>query len=49
MTPVHLNQYDPMVQMAHPEFDHYSASADDAMSLLAEFIKSSSPISIMDE
>ena len=48
MTPVHLNQYDPMVQMAHPEFDPYSASADDAMSLLDELIKSGSPIKIME-
>ena len=38
-----------MVQVAHPEINPYSASADDAMSLLAELIESSSPISITDE
>jgi hypothetical protein len=34
--------------MAHPEFDPYSASAEDAMSLLDVLIKSSSPITMMD-
>jgi hypothetical protein len=33
--------------MAHPEFDPYSASADDAMSLLDALIKSSIPITKM--
>jgi hypothetical protein len=37
-----------MVQMAHPEFDPYSASSEDAMSLLDELIKTSSPITRMD-
>lgn len=48
MALVHLDKDDPMVKMAHPEFDPYSASADDAMSLLYELIKSSSPITTMD-
>ena len=39
---------DPMVKMAHPEFDPYSASSKDAMSLLDELIKTSSPITRMD-
>ena len=47
MALVHLDKDDPMVQMAHPEFDPYSASADDAMSLLDALIKSSSPITKM--
>jgi hypothetical protein len=47
MALVHLDKDDPMVQMAHPEFDPYSASADDAMSLLEDLIKSSSPITPM--
>jgi hypothetical protein len=44
MALVYLNKDDPMVRMAHPEFDPYSASADDAMSLLDKLIQSSSPI-----
>jgi len=44
MALVYLDKDDPMVIMAHPEFDPYSASADDAMSLLDRLIKSSSPI-----
>lgn len=48
MALVHLDKYDPMVRMAHPEFDPYSASADEAMSLLERLIKSSSPITMMD-
>ena len=47
MALVHLDKDDPMVQLAHPEFDPYSASADDAMSLLNELIKSGSPITKM--
>jgi hypothetical protein len=47
MALVHLDKDDPMVQMAHPEFDPYSASADDAMSLLDSLIKSGSPIKKM--
>ena len=48
MALVHLSKDDPMVQMAHPEFDPYSASSKDAMSLLDELIKTSSPINRMD-
>jgi hypothetical protein len=36
-----------MVQMAHPEFDPYTATSKDAMSLLDELIKTSSPIASM--
>ena len=48
MALVHLSKDDPMVKMAHPEFDPYSASSKDAMSLLDELIKTSSPITRMD-
>jgi hypothetical protein len=48
MALVHLSKDDPMVKMAHPEFDPYSASSKDAMSLLGELIKTSSPITHMD-
>ena len=48
MALVHLDKDDPMVQLAHPEFDPYSASAEDAMSLLDVLMKSSSPITMMD-
>jgi len=48
MALVHLSKDDPMVKMAHPEFDPYSASSNDAMSLLGELIKTSSPITHMD-
>lgn len=41
---VQLSKDDPMVQMAHPEFDPYSASSKDAISLLDELIKTSKPI-----
>ena len=44
MALVHLSKDDPMVQMAHPEFDPYSASAKDALALLDELIKTSKPI-----
>jgi hypothetical protein len=37
-----------MVQMAHPEFDPYSATAKDAMALLNALVKTSSPIGSMD-
>jgi hypothetical protein len=47
MALVSLDKDDPMVQMAHPEFDPYSASADAAIALLDQLIKSSSPITIM--
>ena len=44
MALVHLSKDDPMVQMAHPEFDPYSASSKDALSLLDELIITSKPI-----
>ena len=46
MALVYLSKDDPMVQMAHPEFDPYSASAKDAMFILDELIKTGSPISM---
>ena len=45
MALVHLSKDDPIVQMAHPEFDPYSATAKDAIALLDALIKTSSPIS----
>ena len=48
MALVYLSKEDPMIQMAHPEFDPYSASANDAMSLFDDLIKSSSPIVLRD-
>ena len=44
MALVQLSNDDPMVQMAHPEFDPYSASSKDALALLDELIKTSKPI-----
>ena len=44
MALVHLSKDDPMVQMAHPEFDPYSASSKDALVLLDELIITSKPI-----
>jgi len=44
MALVYLSKDDPMVQMEHPEFDPYSASAKGAMSLLEELIETSTPI-----
>ena len=44
MALVHLSKDDPMVQMAHPEFDPYTATSKEAMSLLEELIKTSIPI-----
>ena len=44
MALVQLSKNDPMVQMAHPEFDPYSASSKDALALLDELIKTSKPI-----
>ena len=44
MALVHLSKDDPMVRMAHPEFDPYTATSKEAMSLLDELITSSSPI-----
>jgi hypothetical protein len=45
MALVHLSKDDPMVQLAHPEFDPYSATSKDAISLLDALLKTSSPIS----
>jgi len=44
MALVHLSKDDPMVRMAHPEFDPYTATSKHAMSLLDELIKTGSPI-----
>ena len=44
MALVYLSKDDPMVQMAHPEFDPYKASAKDAFLILDELIKTGSPI-----
>jgi len=48
MALVHLSKDDPMVQMSHPEFDPYSATSKDALALLDELIKTSSPIVTME-
>ena len=47
MALVQLSINDPMVQLAHPEFDPYSASSKDAIRIIDELIKSSSPIETM--
>jgi len=47
MALVQLSKNDPMVQMAHPEFDPYSASSSDAMRLIDQLIQSGSPIKTM--
>lgn len=47
MALVHLSKEDPMVQMAHPEFDPYSASSDEAIKLIDQLIQSGSPINTM--
>ena len=47
MALVQLSLDDPMVQMAHPEFDPYSASSSDAMKIIDDLIKTSSPIQTM--
>jgi hypothetical protein len=47
MALVYLSKDDPMVQMAHPEFDPYSGTAKDAMALLEELIETSTPITTM--
>lgn len=44
MALVHLSKDDPILQMAHPEFDPYTATSKEAMSLLEELIKTSYPI-----
>ena len=47
MALVHLSKDDPMVRLGHPEFDPYSATSKEAISLLDELIKTSSPITVM--
>ena len=47
MALVQLSIDDPMVQLAHPEFDPYSASSKDAIRIIDELIKSSRPIETM--
>ena len=47
MALVYLSKNDPLVKMAHPEFDPYSASAKDAIFILDELIKTGSPIVTM--
>ena len=44
MALVQLSVDDPMVQMAHPEFDPYTATSKEAISVLDELIKTSKPI-----
>ena len=44
MALVYLSKDDPMVKMAHPEFDPYSASAKDAISLLDGLLQTGTPI-----
>ena len=44
MALVYLSKDDPMVQMSHPEFDPYTASAKDAFLILDELIKTGTPI-----
>lgn len=46
MALVHLSKDDPMVQMKHPEFDPYSATGKDAMSLIQDLIQMGSPIEL---
>ena len=48
MALVHLDKDDPMVKMAHPEFDPYTATSKEAISVLDELIKTSRPIAAMD-
>ena len=47
MALVQLSMDDPMVQLAHPEFDPYSASSSVVMKIMDDLIKSSSPIQTM--
>lgn len=44
MAMVYLSKSDPMVQMRHPEFDPYSATAKDALALMDELVQTASPI-----
>ena len=47
MALVQLSIDDPMVQLAHPEFDPYSASSKDAMRMIGELINSGTSIQTM--
>ncbi len=47
MALVQLSVDDPMVQMAHPEFDPYSASSKDAMRMIDELMNSGTFIETM--
>ena len=47
MALVQLSIDDPMVQMAHPEFDPYSASSKDAMRMIDELMNSGTSIQTM--
>ena len=47
MALVQLSVDDPMVQMAHPEFDPYSASSKDAMRMIDELMNSGTFIQTM--
>ena len=44
MALVHLYKDSPMVHIAHPEFDPYTATSKEAVSMLEELIKTSGPI-----
>jgi len=44
MALVHLYKDSPMVRIAHPEFDPYTATSKEAVSMLEELIKTSGPI-----
>jgi hypothetical protein len=47
MALVQLSMDDPMVEMSHPEFDPYSASSSDAIKIIDDLLKSSTPIQNM--
>jgi hypothetical protein len=47
MALVQLSVDDPMVQMAHPEFDPYSATSNDAMRMIEELMNSGTFIQTM--
>jgi hypothetical protein len=44
----YLSEEDPMIQMAHPQFDPYLASANDAMSLFDDLVNPSNSIVLTD-
>jgi hypothetical protein len=47
MALVQLSVDDPMVQMAHPEFDPYSATSNEAMRMIEELMNSGTFIQTM--